>query len=342
MIVHAIPSFIAPSEYGAGNWKAVEATRLALEQSGLPHQRVVVDEHNPSMLLDHVSSDSRHVLIEYSAFPSLVTQLRAERPGVGLHVRTMNAEPFQHLSRQRSNSVRALVRQRVWRRTARLLLNDIECRRSADTLLGISDWDDRHYWRRLPGRAAVRSFPYFSPWPYLRPDVLPEPWDLRRPAIVSMGGNFDPSGLANVVNFQTLADRLSIRSEGKWSFLLTWWTQWHDQVPDVHGGVEILREVSEPWDLLCHVRALAVMTPFGFGLKTTVLDGLAAGCHVIIHSRLATRLPAHAVRACLVFDPDRDDIDDLAMALSSPPPDARLNERLRDSAAQVLRSRMGR
>src|SRR5207302_11091767 len=97
--------------------------------------------------------------------------------------------------------------------------------------------------------------------------------------------------LANVANFQALADHLPVTSGTKWSFLLTWWSQWHDRVPDVNAPVEILREVAEPWDLLCQVRALAVLTPIGFGLKTTVVDGLAAGCHVIVHERLAGRLP---------------------------------------------------
>src|SRR5207248_7640843 len=105
-------------------------------------------------------------------------------------------EPLQFLGRQKGDGWRAYTRPRVWKRSARLLQNDIRTRRVADTLLGISEWDDRHYWRRLPGKATLRPFAYFSPWPYVRPEVTPEPWDRRRPAIVSMGGNFDPSGLA--------------------------------------------------------------------------------------------------------------------------------------------------
>jgi hypothetical protein len=217
-------------------------------------------------------------------------------------------------------------------------MNDLRCRRFADNLLGISEWDDSHYWRLLPGRAALWSFPYFSPWPELRPDVELELWQLRRPVILCLGGNFDPSGMANVANFQRLADRFSAEHDPKWSFHLTWWSQWHDEVPEVHSPVEILRNVSEPWDLLCHVRGLAVLTPLGFGLKTTVVDGLAAGCRVIVHSELAQHLPADVAQSCLLFDPRKDDIDHIVSALAIAPDRDDLNERLRERAVAVLRS----
>jgi hypothetical protein len=339
MIIHAVPSFIAPSEYGAGNWKATEATGLAIARAGLDSTRVVFDEHNPSMLLDHLTDDSDHAVIEYSIFPNLLQELRAARPRLGLHVRTHNAEPLQHLSRSvGGKGWKGYAQLRPFKHAGRLLENDIRCRRAADTLLGISDWDDDHYWRLLPGRARVRAFPYFSPWPYLRPEVTPLPWEKRRPAIVSMGGNFDPSGLANVANFQSLADRLPKALTEKWSYVLTWWNQWHDSVPDVNDPVQIARDVVEPWDFLCGVRALAVLTPIGFGLKTTVIDGLAAGCHVIVHPTSALRLPRPVSDACVIFDPDADDIEAIAERLSAPPPTDQLNERLRTAAADALRA----
>ena len=92
---------------------------------------------------------------------------------------------------------------------------------------------------------------------------------------------------------------------------------------------------------MCTVRAVAVLTPLGFGFKTTVVDGLAAGCHVIVHRKLASRLPAAVVDACIQFDPERDDIDSVAAALERPPPGVGLNERLRDAAAAVARTTLG-
>jgi hypothetical protein len=221
-------------------------------------------------------------------------------------------------------------------------VRDWHSRRAADSLLGISDWDNRHYWRGLPGHARIEYMPYFSPWPFLRPQVTRPAWSERRAAIVSMGGNFDPSGLANVINLNALAAKLPTRASDHWAFQLTWWSQWHDATPPVNANVEVLRQCDEPWDLLCEVRALAVLTHLGFGFKTTIVDGLAAGCHVIVHAKLADRLPPDVVRLCLICDPSDDGhIATVAEALATPPPLHDVNERLRQRTIDVLRSTLG-
>ena len=154
-----------------------------------------------------------------------------------------------------------------------------------------------------------------------------------------MGGNFDPSGKANYTNFDMLATKLSSRMHEKWSYLLTWWSQWHNKVPKVSTHIEIVRECREPWDLLCQTRALAVLTHLGFGFKTTIVDGLAAGCHVIVHPKLAERLPLQVRQLCLICDPSREeDMIKIAAALSSPPKSHSLNEQLRDRVVDIFQS----
>jgi hypothetical protein len=167
--------------------------------------------------------------------------------------------------------------------------------------------------------------------------VEPQAWEGRQPVIVSMGGNFDPSGLLNVANLNRMAAKLPAISNKPWRFQLTWWSQWHQRVPNVHANVEILRNCEEPWDLLCQVQALAVLTHLGFGFKTTIVDGLAAGCHVIVHPKLANRLPPEITELCLVCDPSKDQqIARLATALSTPPRQLDINRKLRNLAVEVL------
>ena len=331
-LLYAVPNFINQKEYGAGNWKAAEANRLALECAGITHVRVEFDPENPTIISEQMrSSDITHLLMEYSAWPELLVKLRSEHPQVKIVVRTHNAEAYHYFHRKIIVSGREYVSLKHWRRLLQLAWRDTNCRRAADTLLGISEWDNMNYWRWLRGKANIRYLPYYSPWPYLRPDVNIQPWNLRSRTIISMGGNFDPSGMANVANFDRLTAGLSRMMDEKWSYLLTWWSQWHRNVPRVGEGIEIVRECREPWDLLCQSRALAVLTPLGFGFKTTVVDGLAAGCHVIIHPKLADRLPRQVKELCLICDPSRDqDIIGLADSLSIPPKPHSLNRQLRE------------
>ncbi len=341
-LLYAVPNFINQKEYGAGNWKAVEANRLALDRAGVTYKHIVFDPDNPITLLEHMGSDITHLLMEYSGWPELLVALRSKQPRAKIFVRTHNAEAYHYFHRKIIASKREYVNIKNWWRLIQLARRDAHCRQIADTLLGISEWDDQHYWGWLRGNASIRYLPYYSPWPYLRPDVDIQTWNHRRSSIISMGGNFDPSGMANVVNFNRLARELSERMAEQWSYLLTWWSQWHRKVPEVSKHIEIVRECREPWDLLCQSRALAVLTPLGFGFKTTVLDGLAAGCHVIVLPKLADRLPAQVKDLCLVGDPFQEqDMDRLAEALSAPPKPHSLNQHLYERVAADFRAMFG-
>src|SRR3990172_6037827 len=306
MILHAIPTFINQNEYGAGNWKALESNRLAFKRAGLPTTEIIIDPKNLASVMDQVPADISHLLIEYSLWPDLLTQLKTKHPHVKIHIRAHNAEAYQHFHRNKTH-LRDCANLSLWNKCLQIAWRDSRSLRAADTLLGISDWDNVHYWRWLPGKARIEYLPYYSPWSYLRPQVDTPDWNLRKPIILSMGGNFDPSGKANYTNFDMLATKLSSRMHEKWSYLLTWWSQWHNKVPKVSTHIEIVRECREPWDLLCQTRALAVLTHLGFGFKTTIVDGLAAGCHVIVHPKLAERLPLQVRQLCLSCDPSREE-----------------------------------
>jgi hypothetical protein len=184
----------------------------------------------------------------------------------------------------------------------RLAARDLVCRRIADTLLGISEWDNRHYWNRLPGRARVIDVPYVSPWPQLRPQVRPAAWGTRPRVILAMPGGSDAIGVAAQRNFKSLAE--SFASAGlaeRWQFLLSpGWEEAERLKPD--GPLATYPGVFEPWDALCAVRAVAVLTPLGFGAKTTIFDAIAAGCHVILDTRLMRRLPQWLRTRCIPLE----------------------------------------
>jgi hypothetical protein len=338
-LLHVVPNFINQKEYGAGNWKAVEANGIALRRAGIPFEKIEFDPDNATQILEQMRSGIASLLMEYSWWPEFLEKLKTQHPGVKLVIRTHNAEAYQYFHRKIIGSRREYVNLTKWHQLIRLARRDAHSRRVADMLLGISEWDNRNYWRWLRGKASIQYLPYYSPWPYLRPDVKVQPWNLRQHTIVSMGGNFDPSGVANFTNFNMLAMKLARVQNEKWSCLLTWWSQWHQKVPKVSEEIEIVRECQEPWDLLCQSRAMAVLTPLGFGFKTTVVDGLAAGCHVIIHPKLADRLPQQVKQLCLICDPSREqDIVKLADSLSSPPKSQRVNQQLCEAVVADFQS----
>ena len=331
MILFAVPRHIRDRK-GAGNWKDVEATQILLDRLGRAYERVDFDPEAPGDLL-RGRDGVRDLLVHYSWWPDALGQARRNMPGLRIHVRAHNAEALQHLHRSSFRPLPSAAQLRTAYGAGRLLLRDLRCRRLADTILGISAWDNAHYWRRLPGRAAVRHLPYFSPWPLLLPETRPRPWPERDAAVLCMPGARDAISTSMIDAF----GRLAALGLTPWRFLLTRGILSNGDAAPLPPKVEMTASDDEPWPALCRVRAVAVLTPLGFGTKTTIVDALAAGCHVLVHPALHGRLSAAEREACTPLDPDRPPSrEHLGRLLEEPPRAAWRNETLADEARAVL------
>jgi hypothetical protein len=310
---------VVPSRYeglpGAGQWKDLHGLRLALDRLGIDWGEFRFDGANIGELADRIGDADDTAIWYYTFWPEAMAELRHRCPRVRMALRTVNAEAFQHWLRARKDWTRIRGLPRDVYGFCRLLWRDRRCARMADALAGISPWDDARYWRRLAGHRKVFPAPYLCPWPVLWPAVRPRPWTEREDRIVCLAGARDAIGHGHLAEFAALARRPE-------------WTGWgfaasqgligdsHDDLP---GNVERLGRLDEPWSLLCRVKAVAVLSPVGYGFKTTITDALAAGCHVLVHPRQHERLAPEdrcRTRSC---DPVTADISALAAALSSPP-----------------------
>lgn len=340
MIVHAVPKFIR-SVYAAGNWKAVESNNLALSETEKPFEVVEFDETNPLEFLKHCNKNVKHLIVEYSLWPELAEEITRKAPWVKLHIRTHNAQGFQHWHRSYFTFRPTYNNLRILYGVLRLIWRDMRCRRAADTLLGISDWDNRNYWKYLPGRAKIKSLPYFSPWPYIESDISPLPWEEREQTIVCMPGARDPISTTMIQGLNILSQKMSNEtSKPKWRFLLTRGIMQSDKEVSLSDNVELIEDVKKPYELLCKSKVVAVLTPLGFGMKTTIIDALAAGCHILVHPKLAQRLPDELRKICILYNPDkRRNLEELNQKLRLPPPQSFIdyNKHLRQSAISVLK-----
>lgn len=341
-LVHAIPDFLTE---GAGNWKDI-ASRLQLWKSLAATDeasfRATVVRFNPDRfesLIDAVPPDATDVLVEYSWWPELLERLRTTRPDLRLHVRTHNAEAFQHFARTGWIIWPPLAAARAYYGCLRLALRDSRCRRTVDALWGISPWDNVRYWNRLPGAAKVVDFPYFCPWPELIADCPRADWSDRPEAIVSMPGVTDRIGQSMIDGYaQFVRTSISRQSHANWRFTISKGLRGDRNLPP-DLPIDLLEEPLDPWKTLLNSRAIAVLGVRGFGLKTNVIDGIAAGCHVLVQPKLADRLPTEVVAQCIVVSPgDRRSVRDAWNQLTIPPRDPiGFHAELRTSALQLAR-----
>jgi hypothetical protein len=159
-----------------------------------------------------------------------------------------------------------------------------------------------------------------------------------------MAGGRDALGRTMVKGFGRLAkDYLEGARNGDWRFLLSPGLANTGDKESLPRGVTLMGRLEEPWDLLCSVRAVAILTPLGFGMKTTVVDGLAAGCHVIVHPTLAVRLPEEIRERCIVWSPEgKGAAERLEEELQTPPQETGVNEMLRLNALEALSQAVSR
>lgn len=327
--------------YCAGQWKDIESFNEIL--ASLDNQFYCLEfDHSEIKQLAERCRDVKasDIILYYSFLPEVLMELRTALPEARLFVRTVNAEACQHWQRAEINLTPNYSNLRAIYGAARLAWRDSQCKQIAHGLLGISRWDNQTYWDRLPGRARVYEVPYLCPWPALRPHVKPLCWDERKDAIVCLAGGRDAIGRTMLEGFNALADQLGNgEAFHDWEFSLSPGILNTERQLKLSSYVRRMQSLEEPWDLLCSVRALAVLTPLGFGCKTTVVDALVAGCHVLVHPKLAVRLPSEIAAHCIVFDPEENtDAFTIRRLLTQEPSGRQLNEVLRVRATRELKS----
>jgi hypothetical protein len=305
MLVHAFPKQLLGRPH-SGIWKDIQSRLLLWEE--LEQEVFVLQFDNASSeeVLTLLPANATRMLLEYSWWPDLMEKLRGARPQLELHVRTINAESLQNLHRFGLSSGPLWERLRTAYGASRLLLRDRRVAKLADSLVGISDYDDEHYWRRLNRSGSTTTFPYYCPWPWLEPyKTTPPPTSSfldRKPEVLCLAGTNDRIGQDMVSQLGTLsrvAAEQGVLSD--WDFSVTAGLI-GERESGLTAGLTLLDPDIDVWDTLHSVRAVAVLGRFGYGLKTTIVDAVAAGCHVILSPEMWRRLPPDLRPWCVAWD----------------------------------------
>jgi hypothetical protein len=336
-ILHFIPDSALAYTY-QGSYKDILSRVNWFRTQDAEYRQILLSEDPATLDRLPPSGEVCGILVEYTHYPRTVAILRRQYPGAFLATRAHNIEPLQHLHVHGWRTERGPL----WLLygMCRRLYHDMLCKRYCDAIYSISSYENRVYWDRLPGRARIEWLPYFCP-----EHLLPQhPLDFaRRTTIGCLPGDLRARRNRDMaVRFIEFA-RMMKAAGAPYEFVMTGNVSASD-LPSC-DAVRLTGMLDDLASLLGELRAVAVLSPIGYGLKTTAVDALAAGAYTLAHPAIVRRSPKKITPAMIAVEtPGPVNVAEarrVTDALASPPPCRQIHSELKARCLELLQRDFG-
>jgi hypothetical protein len=329
-IVHVIPEGVFEYQF-QGSYKDVSGRARFLQENSRDYFQVIVSEDSPRALENALAGRSpTHFLVEYSNYKHIVSYVRARWPKAYLGVRAHNIEPLQFLANSKEAGVAGTI-ERIYGMCG-LFKADLTCMSKADAIYSISDWELKHYWNRLPGKAETRFLPYFSP-SHLVGSNMVVPKEKIIACLAHDAGDFRHRDL--VVRFIEFAQAVRTVA-ADYRFCVTGTIE-RDEL-SIPEFVELPGMVQDIPSFLKSVSAVAILSPIGYGHKTAITDALANGCYALVHPKWYRRCSSLIRGGCIeVKDCSLDRLEGVLNLLERPCTFKGINDALLSVATETLK-----
>ncbi len=350
-ILHIVPeSLMVPQLYYLGSTKDILGRIEYFDARSFEVDRLVV-ERSDKVLLERLRLVElpryEAVFVEIPVYPLSIAHIHKLSPKTKVFCRSINAELYHQLhtflskfNYQRRNGKSALT---SFLENLNLLKGgyyrfkqDYKCGIVSNVVFSITDWEKNYYWNYLAGSAA-RSLPYFLPAKY-EEEIKSQTGQKENICVSFMGvGVGAGSFLADsLYNFNALVEKLK-QDLPNWSFMATSDTTGVDQDFRLTERIITTGFLESPYPLLSRSRAIAILSQYGYGFKTKILEAILSGCYVLLPRSLKRRLPNAVKPFC--FEVKLDSVSSFKEALiqsQRPLPIGNPNAELRMEAFHAL------
>lgn len=304
-----------PELHFLGSTKDIVGRREYFEARGIECQELQVPHRDDATCLEMLQAMDLApidaILFEHPRYPATMKWLKANHRRILRVIRGHNAELLHHRQIARAydecgfGNIEWRERQssRSRERAIKRYRQDKGSARYADVILAISDWEARYYWRRLRPFGRIVSAPYFVPRSY---EVERVPEDrVEKRCVCLMSAAWTPLVHDAAKNFVTVLRAIAPKHMRGWSFAITGDPVYPAARKLLAKGAraELLGLIDDPFELMRHSRALAVLSDYGMGFKTKILDVAQTGGYVFVTKKLARRIPKELAAYCIVVDP---------------------------------------
>lgn len=297
-VLHIIPTHVLSSEI-YGSYKDVWGRKQYFIDSNFNYQTVAIESDDRyEDVLGNITLKPTHIFIEYSYYRKLVRGIRKKYPNARLAIRAHNLEAMQHYDNYGLKNPNGIL----WLLygMARYFYADLVCKIQADYIYPISEWEAKKYWRYIPGKARVVWLPYFSPNFTITEFMQISNERNIIACLPTSNENRKSKDLVNrFIEFSKIAKEASYQTS-RFRYVITGdlssWSIGRSNYVEYAGMIECLGEFMR------RVRVVCLLSPLGYGFKTTITDAVTSGCRVILAKKLYRRLPLELKSACIPID----------------------------------------
>ena len=271
------------------------------------------------------------IILEMTFSPDAASFIRRHAPNTKVLVRSHNAELLH-----RWDWIRAA---KLWQYSAGMLarpirnfLFDYLCSRRADYVLSIDRWETNHYWRRFADESKLKHVPFFLPEPYL--SDLPRRTSKKLRCVNFTSSIPNPLIIDATKNFIGAVRNLNGRGK-EWSFCIT-----GDQSKfyvDSCQRIHWTGYLESPYEILAESQAMALLSDYGYGFKTKILEAIMAKVYVLMTEGLYKRIPDEVRPYCIPVDiRSTGSFENALEQCRKPYPEGDPNREFRDQAFAAL------
>lgn len=341
-ILHVIPHTATDQKYRyLGSTKDIRGRTEYFRVRGFMCDELVTQRNDCVLLAkmrDRVMYSYDACIFEFPVYPKTIAYLKKVYPNMCLIVRSHNAE-FLHKLHYAWTQLTVMKNVRAafsaFCMSFVMLCNEYQCGRWADYIITIAAWEAEVYWRILTRKEKAITVPYFLPACY--ENDLPADMPAKKNKIallMSVTSGTWPLLLDAFHWFARLATTVPAAVKKKWHFVVTGVLPQHLRN---HEDLTYVGFLKSPLPLLCESRALSLISNYGFGFKTKILDALRCNCYVLVTKKLYDRLPEEVIPYCIVVNPRKSQSLQSALdKMERPFPKSSPNEKLKSRAFKAL------
>ncbi len=296
-LLHIYPDSNALNFNHSGGSKGIRIFNDFIESNNIKYKNCIIKKKSDLLLLKKLFSIDlkkyTHVLLHYPMFPFSVTYIRLKNPKLKIIIRSHNAEfpHWLHHAYLEFKGYRFKRSIKCFLTSIRNGFGEIVTGVLANNILAITEWEQSKYWRRRVFQAdKILYAPYFIN-SYKR-DVLKT--ERNKLCLCLMAPNHSAFLEDAAKNFCFLVNKLGDYED--WIFAIT-----GDKynLPNNTINVKQLGFVDNINELLKETSAIAVLTEYGYGFKTKVLEAAAEGCWSIIPKDVLDHIPSNVRPFCI-------------------------------------------